>query len=198
VAVEINHLYGAFNAIDYVSTCALCELAQDPQLTLGIRSELDLALDDGRVPSRDHLARMPLTNGFILEVLRRYPVSMSVHRQTGEPLELGGETLPAGTQVAILLHALHHHPDFWEQPESFTPSRWHGSSSPRVPYSYVPFLLGARKCMGRDMAEQQLLITLAAIVRPFNLAIHADPIVPPFMIPRFAGAIPFSLSPARA
>jgi cytochrome P450 len=194
LANEVNHLYGAFNAIDYVTTCALWELARRLALVATIRGELADALGGREVPSVEDLKSMPALNGFILEIFRRYPVSMGIARQLGEPLEIGGETFPAGTQVLVLLHALHHHPEFWDDPWQIKPERW-SSAQPRVPYSYVPFLLGARKCMGRDMAEQHLLLVLAAVIRRFNIAVFADLDIPPFMIPRFAAPIPFALSP---
>lgn len=193
LANEVNHLYGAFNAIDYVTTCALWELARRPALVATIRAELAAAAGGGDFPTLDDLKSMPALNGFILEIFRRYPVSMGIARALGEPLEIGGETFPAGTQVLILLHALHHHPEFWDDPWEIKPERW-TSTQPRLPYSYVPFLLGARKCMGRDMAEQHLLLILASVIRRFDIAVFADLVVPPFMIPRFAAPIPFSLS----
>jgi cytochrome P450 len=139
---------------------------------------------------------MPVFNGFMLEIFRRYPVSMGIARELGEPLEIGGQTFPAGTQVLLLLHALHHHPEFWDDPWEIKPERWAASAQPRVPYSYVPFLLGARKCMGRAMAEQHLLLLVAAVVRRYDLSLLAEPVIPPFMIPRFAAPIPFALTAA--
>ena len=196
LASEVNHLYTAFNAVDYVITCALWELGRRPGLTAAIRAEIDAVLGTRAVPSREDQGRMPTFNGFILEVLRRYPVSMSIARVLGEPLTIGGDTFPAGTQVLVLLHALHHHPDYWDDPWEIKPERW-TSPEPRVPYSYVPFLLGARKCVGRDMAEQQMLLVLTAVVRRFDVDVFADPVIPPFMIPRFAAPIPFSLRLAK-
>ena len=71
------------------------------------------------------------------------------------------------------------------------------SPDPRVPFSYVPFLLGGRKCTGRDMAEQHLRIVLATVVRRFDIEVFTAPAVPPYMIPRFASPIPFTLRPAQ-
>jgi cytochrome P450 len=193
LAREINHLYGAFNAVDYVVTSALCELARDPRLTGALRGELLAALGDREPPARDDLPRLPWTHAFMLEILRRYPVSMGIVRRTGEPIELGGERLASGTQVLVLLHALHHHPDFWDEPEALKPERWIGSASPRVAFSYVPFLDGSRKCIGRSMAEIHLLVVLGAIIRRADLQVFREPIVPPFMIPRFSAPIPFAV-----
>jgi cytochrome P450 len=195
LAREVNHLYGAFNAIDYVTTRALLELGRRPALTAATRCEIAAALGTRVVASVDDLKLMPVLNGFILEIFRRYPVSMGIARVLGEPLDLAGETLPAGTQMLVLLHALHHHPDYWDDPWEIRPERW-ASSQPRVPHSYVPFLLGARKCMGRDMAEQHILLVLAAVIRRFDISVSGDAVIPPFMIPRFAGPMPFSLTVA--
>jgi cytochrome P450 len=193
LAREINHLYGAFNAVDYVVTAALCELARDRRLAESLRGELLSVLGDREPPARDDLPRLPWTNAFMLEILRRYPVSMGILRRTGQPIELGGERLSSGTQVLVLLHALHHHPDFWDEPEALKPERWIGSPSPRVAFSYVPFLDGSRKCIGRSMAEMHLLVVLSAIVRRVDVRVFREPIVPPFMIPRFAAPIPFAV-----
>src|SRR5471032_3136453 len=97
LALEINHFYGAFNAIDYVLTAALNELARDHALAATLREEIAGALGDREPAEHGDLLRLPRTHAFMLEVFRRYPVSTSVVRRTGKPIELGGETLPAGT-----------------------------------------------------------------------------------------------------
>ena len=198
LAEEINHLYGAFNAIDYVVTAALYEIARDHRLAAALRSEIVSALGDREPAAREDLARLPLTSAFMLEILRRYPVTMGVVRTIGQPIDLGGDTLPAGTQVLILLHALHHHPDFWDDGERLQPERWLVPPAPKVPFSYVPFLDGSRKCIGRALAEMQLLTILTTIVRRFDLTVYADAVVPAFMIPRFATSIPFTVARVAA
>ena len=196
LASEINHLYGAYNAVDYVAAAALYELGRRRELRQSMRAELGQHLGDRDRPTRDDLDRLPITNGFLLELLRRYPVSMGILRHTGSPLDLGGERLPAGSQVLILLYALHHHPDYWDDADEFRPDRW-TTAGVKVPFSYVPFLLGARRCQGRDMAEQQLLTLVAAIVRCFDLRVFGEAVVPPFMIPRFERPIPFAVDVAE-
>ena len=115
---------------------------------------------------------------------------------TGAEIDEGGERIPANTQVMILLQALHHHPDFWEAPAEFRPARWLESPMPRVPFSYVPFLDGSRKCIGRHMAEMQLLVMLSALVRRFDVQVFGEPVVPPFIIPRFNRPFPFAVADA--
>ena len=197
VALELNHLYGAFNAIDYIVTAALYELSRNPRLMAAIQGELESVLPDGKVPGREDLSRMPLMNGFMLEILRLYPVSMGISRRTGASLEIGGEQLPAGTEVLIVLYALHHHPDFWDRPGELLPERWMTSAEPKVQFSYLPFLEGPRKCIGRSMAEMQLQIVLSTLLRKYDLNVFADATIPPFMVPRFATPLPFGVRRRR-
>ncbi len=196
LASELNHLYGAYNAVDYVATAGLYELGRRPELRRSVRAELSQHLGDRERPTSADLDHLPITNGFLLELLRCYPVSMGIVRQTGAPLDLGGERLPAGSQVLILLHALHHHPDYWDNADEFRPDRWRTGGA-KVPFSYVPFLFGPRRCQGRDMAEQHLLTLVSAIVRHFDVRVFGEAVVPPFMIPRFEHPIPFAVDAAE-
>jgi cytochrome P450 len=65
-----------------------------------------------------------------------------------------GEMVPAGEQAMILLHVLHHHPDFWDDPDRFE----------------------SRKCIGRAMVEMHFLAVVSAIVRRFDVSVFAEPV----------------------
>ncbi len=191
---EVNHLYGAYNAIDYILTSALHELWQRPQWVERLRAELDEVLQDRPHPERADFERMPLMDAFMRETLRRYPVSLSVARQVEEPIELeSGETLEKGAQILILLHALHHDEGFWKDPFDFNPERWlDPEQTRRTDGHYVPFLYGRRKCIGRVLAEMEFMVVLSALLRGFELNIrHEAYAQEPYMIPRIKDAIPF-------
>ena len=131
------------------------------------------------------------------EVLRLYPVAMMIFRQTGEALRVGGETLRAGSQIALLPYAMHRHPEFWAQPEVFDPDRWIELPEAPVPFSYIPFLEGPRKCIGRDLAELVFVATFSALAGRFDLAVTDDSAqVLPFVVPRFDRALPFTVTRA--
>ncbi len=195
---EINHLYGAYNAIDYVVSCALLELSRRPEWRARLRAEVDGVLGDRDWPAHDDLPRLARLWDFMREVLRLYPVAMCIFRRTGEPLMAGGGRIPAGRTVAILPYALHRHPDLWAEPEAFEPDRWGGSAEPRVPFSYVPFLLGPRRCIGRDLAELEFLTVISTLLRHFDIEVlDTTPQVLPVVVPRFDRPLPFRVR-ARA
>ena len=65
--------------------------------------------------------------------------------------KISGEyVVPAGTQVALLLYAIHRDPEHYHEPEKFIPERFFSDEvSKRHPYAYVPFSAGARNCIGK-------------------------------------------------
>jgi cytochrome P450 len=190
----LNHLYGAYNAVDFVITAALYELSRHPEWRQRLRAELTASLDARPYPTLDDVSRLPVLWGVIKETLRLYPVAMGIFRQTGGPLQLDDEVLPTGTQVVILPYALHRHPAYWDEPHSFNPLRW--TRSP-VRFAYIPFLIGPRKCMGQLLAELELLVRVATIVRSVDLEVEVDAApLTPFLVPRFATNLPFRCRPA--
>jgi cytochrome P450 len=188
----LNHLYGAYNALDFVVTAALVELSRHPEWRDRLREEAIAVLGDRAYPDREDVARMTVLANVQKEVLRRYPVAMGVFRRLGAPLDVGGERLPAGAEVAILPYALHHHPAFWSDPERFDPTRWDASAEPRVPFSYIPFLVGPRKCLGQPLAEYLFSLVVTCLLRRIDLDLlveRAD--LNTFLIPRFTADLPF-------
>jgi cytochrome P450 len=188
----LNHLYGAYNAIDFTLSCAWYELSRAPELGAALRTELLAILGPDTPATPDDLFRLPALRAFWRECLRRYPVAMGVMRRTGAPLAVAGEVVPAGSEVMILVGALHQRPEYWEAPERFDPSRWAAGDTPRVPFSYIPFLAGPRQCIGRHLAELNFVTVLGALMRSYELTLlPSGARITPYMIPRWDRPLPF-------
>lgn len=188
----LNHLYGAYNTVDFMIAAALFELSRHPEWRERVRSELTSVLGDRAHPTTDDIPRLPLFWGAIKETLRLYPVAMGIYRQIGKPIEVDGERIPTGTQVVVLPYALHRHPEYWDEPHTFDPRRWTRST---LPFAYIPFLIGPRKCLGQPLAELELLIRVSTILRAVDLDVDVDSApVTPFLLPRFATDLPFRVT----
>jgi cytochrome P450 len=191
----LNHLYGAYNTVDFMIAAALYELSRHPEWREGIRAELTSVLGARAYPTSEDIPRLPLFWGAIKETLRLYPVSMGIYRQIGKPLEIDGERIPTGTQVVVLPYALHRHADYWSEPQAFKPDRWSGSQPDHPPFAYIPFLIGPRKCLGQPEAELELLIRVSTILRAADVDVCVDSApVTPFLLPRFATDLPFRVT----
>ena len=62
---------------------------------------------------------------------------------TDTNLTSDGIRLPRGTNVAIMIDALHRVEEFWDEPNEFRPERFNRENSKnRDPYSYITFSVG--------------------------------------------------------
>lgn len=194
IASQFNHLYGAFNAVDYSITCALYLLSQHNEWILRLRSEFSEVLEGETYPSFQHFPQLVQTMCFMKEVFRMYPATMAVSRRTGEPIQYKGDEIPVGTEVLILLYALHHHPEFWLDPGTFNPDRW-ASPTPYKSYAYIPFLEGPRQCLGRHWATLNFVVILHALLTRCDFNILKSKVeIDRYLVPRFSEKIPCQVS----
>src|SRR5699024_8144115 len=86
-----------------------------------------------------------------------------------------GVTLKQGHLVEVPTYAVHHNPEYYPDPERFDPERFMPENKDRlVPYTYLPFGLGPRNCIGMRFAYQEVKILFAKIVRRYRFLPTAD------------------------
>ncbi|PNS17682.1 Isotrichodermin C-15 hydroxylase [Sphaceloma murrayae] len=75
--------------------------------------------------------------------------------------------LPAGTLVSCQIHTLHHNPSVFPKPFEFEPERWMDSSHDlldKMTRDFIPFSLGSRQCIARNLAMAELNLACAAVI----------------------------------
>eukprot|EP00049_Salpingoeca_infusionum_P017837 m.354560 g.354560 ORF g.354560 m.354560 type:complete len:508 (-) comp17056_c0_seq1:407-1930(-) len=115
-------------------------------------------------PSYDKLNQLAYTTATIKEALRVYPSIIGVARITHEPVTLSnGVTIEPGTTTALNMLCLHHNPTVWENPEEFNPERFMKTLDD--PYSFMPFSVGRRNCIGMNFAYNEMRCVIAQLLR---------------------------------
>lgn len=75
---------------------------------------------------------------------------------------------PAGTLISCQIHTLHHNSAVFPDPFAFKPERWLESDgyspSAEMQRDFIPFGLGARQCIARNLAMTELVLAAKAIV----------------------------------
>jgi cytochrome P450 len=106
----------------------------------------------------------------VQEALRLYPPGWLITRRTLQADELGGYPIAPRTDVFISPYLLHRHPAFWSDPEQFKPERFAGiDAEERHKFSYIPFAVGPRHCIGENMAMFEMLVHLSTMAKRFRL-----------------------------
>jgi hypothetical protein len=84
-------------------------------------------------------------------------------------LKIDGHYLPPGTIVGTPIYAIHHNPDYFDDPFAYKPSRWlpeaNTEDATRLYKSALcTYSKGPRSCIGRSQAQLQIPLTLARLL----------------------------------
>ncbi|XP_029474141.1 cytochrome P450 4B1-like [Rhinatrema bivittatum] len=159
-------------------------MAMYPEHQEKCREEIQEILGDRDSVQWDDLAKLTYTTMCIKESLRLYPPVPLVIRQLIKPITFfDGRSLPAGCMVAVSIYAIHRNPAMWQDPEVFDPLRFSAdNSSDRHSHAFLPFIAGARNCIGQNFAMNEMKVAIALTLRRFQLS--PDEARPPIKIPQ--------------
>lgn len=87
-------------------------------------------------------------------------------RQSDRDVVVDGVKVPAGTEFGVCIHALHHNPDVFPNPESFEPDRFMSSKNHQ---GFIPFLTGFRSCPAQTVAYRMMCLPIARLIWEFDL-----------------------------
>ncbi len=146
-------------------------LSAYPEVAAKVRTELAAVLG-GRTPTAEDLPNLPYLWRVIQESLRLYPPIWMYLRTALTEDEFDGYWMQAGRNIFVSPYITHRHPDFYENPEGFDPSRfepektreWHR-------FQYFPFGGGPRKCIGNNFAIMEMQLVVATAAQRFELGL---------------------------
>ena len=175
-------MYAAGNATTSTTLLwCLGELVRNPKVMDKLVDEIDEVWKGGDVDSNTNpsvigetIKQMTYMEAFVKEVLRYHPPVQFILRKTAQQVKLCGYNLPAGTTLLSSQYVLHHFEQYWSDPDKFEPERFL-TTSPK-PYTYIPFFLGPRKCIGKDFAILELKCILCELLSRFE--VEKDPDTP--------------------
>jgi cytochrome P450 len=152
-------------------------ISEHPEVQAQLQEEADRTGTDQAL-SLGAAESLAFTHQVIQEALRLYPPGWLITRRTLEADELGGYPIAPRTDVFISPYMLHRHPAFWSEPEEFKPERFAGiDAEERHRFSYIPFAVGPRHCIGENIAMFEMLVHVHAMSRRFRLTrAGAEPI----------------------
>ncbi len=173
--LKVSALGPFIAALDTVAnTCSfmLYELLRNPDIMAQARSEANALFADGTPAWRD-VREMDVMHRAAIETMRMHPVAPLLIRTAANSFEFGGHRIPAGEAVMIATSIPHYLPEFFPDPERFDIDRYTPDRAEhRRPYVYVPFGLGAHRCLGNGFAEVQIAVTMATVLHDVELALH--------------------------
>ncbi|KFM64323.1 Cytochrome P450 4C1, partial [Stegodyphus mimosarum] len=142
---------------------ALCLLGHYPEVQDKVFQELNFIFGSNktREVTLGDLNDMIYSEQVLKETLRLYPPAPIIGRKNKESIQIGTRIIPPKSHILILIYMLHKTPDVFPNPEKFDPDRFSAENmATRDTYSFMPFSLGPRKCIGHLNAMTQMKIIL--------------------------------------
>jgi cytochrome P450 len=153
-------------------TWAFYCLSQAPEAERSLHAELDRVLD-GRAPTYEDLERLPYTDQVMNEAMRLHPPVYAIARRATEDTEIGGWSVPRGSEVMVWIYMTHHDRRFYPEPLAFRPERFERDRAAALPkFAYLPFGAGPRACIGKAFASVEARLILAVLAQRFRLALR--------------------------
>ncbi|KAK9666308.1 hypothetical protein RND81_14G176200 [Saponaria officinalis] len=146
-------------------------LAMHPQWQQLAREEVLRVCGARDIPTKDDVSNLKTLSMIIYEVLRLYTPVVATIRRTKTDVNLGGLNLKQGMELLIPIIGVHHDPLLWGPDVlEFNPTRFSQGTSRAAthPTAFMPFGVGARQCVGQNLALLQAKLAIAMILQRFT------------------------------
>jgi len=130
-------------------------------------------LGESEVPTYEHLKDLPYLQATITEGLRCHGTnSIGLPRVVPEGGFIWkGIYIPAGVEVSIPAWTIQHTEEYWGDPFTFRPERW--LENPELRKYDLTFGAGSRICVGKHIANMEMLVVLATFLLRFNIELKS-------------------------
>ncbi|XP_065167001.1 cytochrome P450 9e2-like [Atheta coriaria] len=181
---------GGFDTISGSLAFISYELALHQEIQQRLREEIDDTLREcnGQL-TYDALMGMKYMDMVITEALRKWPPALFtdrlpsgkyvINKSPDHPDELDELVIDEHASVLIPIYPIQNDPEHYPHPEKFDPERFNDDNKKNIkPYTYLPFGLGPRNCIGSRFALMELKVLFFHLLHQFVLVPNVKTQIP--------------------
>ncbi|XP_072319762.1 cytochrome P450 3A56-like [Eucyclogobius newberryi] len=182
----VMFVVGGFDTSASTLTFVAYNLALNPAAMSRLQDEInDTFPNDSVVEFAVSLHRREYLDCVLNESLRLYPPIARTDRVAKETVSIKGITIPKNMVVMVPFYALHRDPELWPEPQEFRPERFSKENRQKIrPYSYMPFGVGPRNCVGMRFAQAAVKLALVDVLRRYSFSVCEETEIPLEMNPQ--------------
>ncbi|ELK28076.1 Cholesterol 24-hydroxylase [Myotis davidii] len=128
------------------------ELSRQPEILARLQAEVDEVIGSKRHLDYEDLGRLQYLSQVLKESLRLYPPAWGTFRLLEEETLIDGVRVPGNTPLLFSTYVMGRMDTYFEDPLTFNPDRF-GPKEPKPRFTYFPFSLGPRSCIGQQFAQ---------------------------------------------
>ena len=145
-----------------------------PEVLKRIHAEVDALFAGGRQIEESEIKNLPVLNGSIMETMRLFPVAVAQMRTATKDFVFEGFRIPANEMLYMATAVPHFMQEFYPEPDKFDPDRYDKVRAEHMkPGSYSPYGRGPHTCLGKSLAEVQMLLSMARVFYRLNLELES-------------------------
>jgi cytochrome P450 len=150
-------------------------LAKDSRSLKRLQEELDGVFIGGKELNIQTTTSLTYLNAVVNEGLRLCnPLATGVYAATHpQGVEVAGKFIPGNVQVMVPHLVIMTDERYFPKGLEFIPERWTGEWSEGVKErkAFIPFGYGVHSCVGKQLALNEIRLTIAMVVREFDLVL---------------------------
>lgn len=154
-------------------TFTLYLLAKNPDIQQKVFDEI-IEIESQTNDLVEQLQKMTYTNAVLNESMRLYPPAWITDRQNVTDDTLAGYHIKKETLIGVSFYELHRNPKYWTNPDQFNPERFLGEQKKLSMQYFYPFGAGPRMCIGAGFAIYEMCLTIAQIVKKYEIKSNTD------------------------
>lgn len=148
-------------------------LDYDPRAMARLQSELDEVLG-GRTPRYEDVEKLHYTMAVFEEAMRLYPPVPMLTRQARGDDQIRNRKVREGTILIACPWVIHRHRRLWLAPDHFIPERFLPGNPRPDKFTYFPFSVGHRVCLGKRFGLYEGVLCLATLAQRFTPKLTRD------------------------
>ncbi|SDE00331.1 cytochrome P450 [Actinokineospora iranica] len=150
---------------------AVYAVLKHPDLLSRVRREVDAVFADRGADLDDgDLKRLPVVRGVVMEAMRLYPIAVAQMRTATRDFEFAGHRIRAGETVYLGTSVPHFQARYFPDPDRFDPDRYGKARAEHLrPGAYSPYGRGPHTCLGKSLADVQMVVTAARLFHRLDL-----------------------------
>jgi cytochrome P450 len=165
----ISIIFGGFDTTAHTISWTLLELARIPEEQTKLQSALS------KCPSKEERRQCQELKNVIREILRLYtPAALGSVRSPEKDVFLPDKkVITAGSICIMPFYLILRNGNYFQDPDSFVPSRWENPSSESL-RAFFPFALGMRNCPGQALAHNEMTIILSRLLTEYKFSVAEE------------------------